>query len=86
VELILLHCGAGLEYLHSAGIMHCDLKPANVLLKSTASNSRGFTCKLCDFGMSRLLDVRQATHVSTLTYGVGPAVWCCMHSVACRQS
>ena len=50
--------------------MHCDLKPANVLLKSTASNSRGFTCKLCDFGMSRLLDVRQATHVSTLTYGV----------------
>ena len=53
--------------------MHCDLKPANVLLKSTAANRRGFTCKLCDFGMSRLLDVQQATHVSTQTYGVSHA-------------
>jgi serine/threonine protein kinase len=50
--------------------MHCDLKPANVLLKSTAANRRGFTCKLCDFGMSRLLDVQHVTHVSTNKCGV----------------
>jgi serine/threonine protein kinase len=73
-----LHGGAGLEYLHTAGIMHCDLKPANVLLKSTAANRRGFTCKLCDFGMSRLLDVQQATHVSTQTYGVRPPAEHCL--------
>jgi serine/threonine protein kinase len=50
--------------------MHCDLKPANVLLKSTAANRRGYVCKLCDFGMSRVLDKQHATHVSTQTYGV----------------
>ena len=76
----------GLDYLHSVGIMHCDLKPANVLLKSTASNGRGFTCKLCDFGMSRLLDLQQpATHVSTLTFGVCPLLFLAgMLKVICR--
>ena len=61
--------------------MHCDLKPGNVLLKSTSSNRRGFTCKLCDFGMSRVLDKQQATHVSTQTYGVRTAN--IAHSIAC---
>ena len=39
-----------------------------MLLKSTATDSRGFTCKLADFGMARLLD-SDRTHVSTQTYG-----------------
>ena len=39
-----------------------------MLLKSTATDVRGFTCKLADFGMARLLD-GDRTHVSTATYG-----------------
>lgn len=43
VYIVLL---AGMEYLHCAGVLHGDLKTANVLLKSTGSDSRGFQCKV----------------------------------------
>lgn len=44
------------------------LQGANVLLKSTATDPRGFTCKLADFGMARVLATNR-NHVSTRTYG-----------------
>jgi serine/threonine protein kinase len=59
---------SGLDYLHGLGVMHGDLKPANVLLKSTTSDPRGFVCKVSDFGLSRVLDAG-STHVSTRSYG-----------------
>ncbi|DBA92394.1 TPA: hypothetical protein ACH3X1_015765 [Trebouxia sp. C0004] len=39
---------AGMDYLHSLRVLHGDLKGANVLLKSTATDSRGFKSKLAD--------------------------------------
>ncbi|KAK9823953.1 hypothetical protein WJX72_006631 [[Myrmecia] bisecta] len=64
----LIDIAAGLDYLHSLGVVHGDLKDANILLKSTATDPRGFVCKIADFGLSRVLDV-DATHISTKTYG-----------------
>ncbi|EFN58490.1 hypothetical protein CHLNCDRAFT_29775 [Chlorella variabilis] len=68
VVLCLLDIALGLNYLHSAGIVHGDLKPANVLLKAARNDRRGFVCKLGDFGLSRMLGQGQS-HVDTTSYG-----------------
>ncbi|MBD2187261.1 serine/threonine protein kinase [Pseudanabaena mucicola] len=41
----------GLEHAHAANIIHCDIKPENILLKITA---KGWQAKISDFGIARL--------------------------------
>lgn len=41
----LLEIVYAMEYLQSQSVIHGDLKCANVLLKSSTSDFRGFTCK-----------------------------------------
>lgn len=50
-----------LVHAHGSGILHCDLKPANVLLGAD------FEPRICDFGQSRLSD-EQNPALGTLFY------------------
>jgi serine/threonine-protein kinase len=42
---------AGLEHAHSRGIVHCDIKPENILL---AVQVGGWVARISDFGIARL--------------------------------
>src|SRR4051794_18722350 len=52
VRIVLQAC-AGIEAAHAAGIIHRDVKPANLFLHNEPSGE--ITVKVCDFGIARQL-------------------------------
>lgn len=48
---LILDVLAGLEHAHAQQIVHCDIKPENILLSVTAA---GWTARISDFGIARL--------------------------------
>jgi eukaryotic-like serine/threonine-protein kinase len=65
---LMVDVAKGLVYLHDRGIMHCDIKPDNVLLKPDDSSPTRAIAKLTDYGLSRAMDP-DVTHVSNWTAG-----------------
>lgn len=52
----------GLEHAHQRGVIHCDIKPENILLRL---NDTGWVCQITDFGIARLSQESRAGSGST---------------------
>lgn len=55
----------GVDYLHGVGVVHCDIKPENILCKS---QTWPLQVKLCDFGLANFYD---KYNTSTMTAMIG---------------
>eukprot|EP00927_Polykrikos_kofoidii_P079831 TRINITY_DN76669_c0_g1_i1.p1 TRINITY_DN76669_c0_g1~~TRINITY_DN76669_c0_g1_i1.p1 ORF type:complete len:356 (-),score=52.57 TRINITY_DN76669_c0_g1_i1:80-1147(-) len=53
-SLFLYQLLRGLAFMHGKGIVHCDVKPQNLLL-----DGRNQALKLCDFGTAKRMDLRE---------------------------
>ncbi|KAG2424704.1 hypothetical protein HXX76_014280 [Chlamydomonas incerta] len=59
----------GMIHMHACGVLHGDLKPANVLLARSGKDRRGFEAKVADFGLSRILLDAAASWVQSSPQG-----------------
>ncbi|KAH8313411.1 hypothetical protein KR067_005559 [Drosophila pandora] len=62
VKFILFQILKGLKHIHSAGVLHRDLKPGNIAVNENCE------LRILDFGMARLLSMDMTDRVCTLWY------------------
>ena len=63
---LLSDVGEALHVIHARGIVHRDVKPANVLLEPAHLPTRSWNAKLADFGIARLIDDARLTRTGLL--------------------
>lgn len=61
-EYFLYQIMRGLKYVHSAGVVHRDLKPGNILVNENCD------LKICDFGLARMQEKDMTGYVATRFY------------------
>ncbi len=49
---IVLQCADALHFIHTQGVIHCDIKPENVFLCKTVGETRRNLVRLLDFGLA----------------------------------
>ena len=77
VKYILFNIFKGLAHVHSLNIMHCDLKPANILI-----NLNPFYCAITDFGLANLVSKAYLNpHVCTRFYRAPEIISCSGYSL-----
>jgi hypothetical protein len=63
---MLVDLGEALHVVHSNGVVHRDVKPANILLSPSMSRLIEFRAKLSDFGIAYLIDSTRLTMPGTI--------------------
>ena len=69
---ILLDAAKGIQYLHTNGILHRDIKPDNILVFDI-NETNGINAKLTDFGSARNINMLM-TNI-TFTKGIGTPIY-----------
>jgi len=66
VAQMLVDLAEALHVVHAGGIVHRDVKPANILLNPSALRAIEFRAKLSDFGIAHLIDSTRLTMPGTI--------------------
>ncbi|ETV86541.1 CMGC/MAPK protein kinase, variant 2 [Aphanomyces astaci] len=64
IQVFLYQLLCALKYIHSANVIHRDMKPANILVNEDC------TLKICDFGLARVVDeaiLKENAHVEPVS-------------------
>lgn len=77
IQYFIYQIARGLEYMHSGGIIHRDVKPDNILI-----NAADCKIKICDFGLSRGIhsvedSTKKLTEYVVTRWYRAPEVMCC---------
>jgi serine/threonine protein kinase len=70
---IAMQLAEALHYIHQNDIVHCDIKPENIMLcEQTLGGRRQVIAKLLDFGLARSLSARSTQALSGTPHYVAP--------------